>query len=89
MRPRRAILTNLHTDLDYETLRRRLPRHVVPAYDGMRIEAILISGQINANANVARDRVVFRLDQGDGCGAGGLEPCSAAERCRALTPIDV
>ena len=23
--PRRAILTNLHTDLDYETLRRRLP----------------------------------------------------------------
>jgi phosphoribosyl 1,2-cyclic phosphate phosphodiesterase len=38
MRPRRAILTNLHTDLDYETLRARLPEHVVPAYDGMRIE---------------------------------------------------
>ena len=38
MRPRRAILTNLHTDLDYETLRRRLPAGVVPAYDGMRIE---------------------------------------------------
>ena len=38
MRPRRAVLTNLHTDLDYETLRRRLPAHVVPAYDGMRVE---------------------------------------------------
>jgi phosphoribosyl 1,2-cyclic phosphate phosphodiesterase len=38
MRPRRAILTNLHTDLDYETLRQRLPAHVIPAYDGMRVE---------------------------------------------------
>ena len=38
MRPRRAILTNLHTDLDYETLRARLPAGVVPAYDGMRVE---------------------------------------------------
>ena len=25
MKPRRAVLTNLHTDLDYETLRRELP----------------------------------------------------------------
>ncbi len=38
-RPKRAVLTNLHTDLDYATLTRRLPPHVVPAYDGMRIEA--------------------------------------------------
>ncbi len=38
MRPRRAILTNLHTDLDYETLRARLPAHVTPAHDGMRVE---------------------------------------------------
>jgi phosphoribosyl 1,2-cyclic phosphate phosphodiesterase len=38
MRPRRAIITNLHTDLDYEQLRRRLPAHVTPAYDGMRID---------------------------------------------------
>jgi len=38
LRPRRAVLTNLHTDLDYETLRKRLPAGVVPAYDGMRIE---------------------------------------------------
>jgi phosphoribosyl 1,2-cyclic phosphate phosphodiesterase len=38
MRPRRAILTNLHTDLDYETLRAKLPPNVTPAYDGMRVE---------------------------------------------------
>ena len=38
LRPRRAVLTNLHTDLDYETLRRRLPDGVEPAYDGMRLE---------------------------------------------------
>src|SRR5271156_4306453 len=38
LKPRRAILTNLHTDLDYETLRARLPAHVTPAYDGMRVE---------------------------------------------------
>jgi phosphoribosyl 1,2-cyclic phosphate phosphodiesterase len=38
MRPRRAILTNLHVDLDYGTLLGRLPAHVTPAYDGMRVE---------------------------------------------------
>jgi phosphoribosyl 1,2-cyclic phosphate phosphodiesterase len=36
--PRRAILTNLHTDLDYEELRARLPPHVEPAYDGLQVE---------------------------------------------------
>jgi len=35
LRPRRAILTNMHTDLDYEVLRGKLPVHVVPAFDGM------------------------------------------------------
>jgi phosphoribosyl 1,2-cyclic phosphate phosphodiesterase len=34
-KPRRAILTNLHMDLDYEALKRQLPFHVEPAYDGM------------------------------------------------------
>lgn len=38
MRPKRAVLTNLHTDLDYDTLKAQLPPHVTPAYDGMRIE---------------------------------------------------
>ena len=37
VKPRRAILTNLHSDLDYEVLRRQLPPHVEPAYDGLRI----------------------------------------------------
>jgi phosphoribosyl 1,2-cyclic phosphate phosphodiesterase len=36
--PRRAILTNLHSDLDYEMLRARLPGHVEPAFDGLAIE---------------------------------------------------
>ena len=35
VRPRRAVLTNLHTDLDYATLVERLPAGVEPAYDGM------------------------------------------------------
>ncbi|WP_232631001.1 MBL fold metallo-hydrolase [Methylobacterium sp. Leaf118] len=39
--PRRAILTNLHTDLDYASLARRLPPGVVPAYDGMAVQAAL------------------------------------------------
>ncbi|MCE6959416.1 MBL fold metallo-hydrolase [Cereibacter sphaeroides] len=34
-RPERAILTNMHIDLDYETLAAELPAHVVPAYDGL------------------------------------------------------
>lgn len=38
MRPRRAILTNMHTDLDYAKLRTSLPRNVEPAFDGMKIE---------------------------------------------------
>ena len=35
--PRRAVLTNMHTDLDYETLVKTLPANVVPAYDGMQL----------------------------------------------------
>jgi phosphoribosyl 1,2-cyclic phosphate phosphodiesterase len=37
-KPRRAILTHLHVDMDYETLRGALPDNVEPAYDGMVIE---------------------------------------------------
>jgi phosphoribosyl 1,2-cyclic phosphate phosphodiesterase len=36
-KPKRAVLTNLHTDLDYETLRRNLPENVEPAFDFMRL----------------------------------------------------
>jgi phosphoribosyl 1,2-cyclic phosphate phosphodiesterase len=38
LKPKRAILTNLHTDLDYDELRSRLPANVEPAYDGLTIE---------------------------------------------------
>ena len=41
LRPRRAILTNMHIDLDYAALKRRLPPSVEPAYDGMRFEVDL------------------------------------------------
>lgn len=37
-RPARAVLTNLHSDLDYDVLAKDLPVGVVPAYDGMRLE---------------------------------------------------
>jgi len=38
LKPNRAILTNLHADLDYEKLRQELPAHVEPAYDGISVE---------------------------------------------------
>ena len=37
LKPKRAILTNLHVDLDYQTLLRELPAGVEPAFDGMEI----------------------------------------------------
>jgi phosphoribosyl 1,2-cyclic phosphate phosphodiesterase len=33
--PRRAVLTNMHIDLDYDTLESETPAHITPAYDGM------------------------------------------------------
>jgi phosphoribosyl 1,2-cyclic phosphate phosphodiesterase len=36
-KPRRAVITNMHADLDYEVLRLSLPAGVIPAYDGMRL----------------------------------------------------
>ena len=35
--PKRAILTNLHTDIDYDKIKKFLPNNVVPAYDGLTI----------------------------------------------------
>ena len=39
LKPKRAVLTNMHTDLDYDALREALPPHVEPAYDGMQLSA--------------------------------------------------
>jgi len=36
--PRRAVLTNMHIDLDYATLAAALPPGVIPAHDGLAIE---------------------------------------------------
>jgi len=37
VKPKRAILTHLHVDLDYAKLKRELPANVEPAFDGMEI----------------------------------------------------
>lgn len=37
LQPKRAVLTNLHVDLDFERLSRELPANVEPAFDGMRL----------------------------------------------------
>jgi phosphoribosyl 1,2-cyclic phosphate phosphodiesterase len=37
LRPRKAVITNMHVDLDYATLQAELPPGVVPAHDGLEI----------------------------------------------------
>ena len=38
IKPKQAIITNLHVDLDYDTLSQELPPHIRPAFDGMVVE---------------------------------------------------
>ena len=38
VKTKRAILTNMHTDMDYAALSAKLPPHVVPAFDLMSFE---------------------------------------------------
>lgn len=40
LKPKRAVLTNLHVDLDYATLKRDLPAGVEPGYDGWSYQAV-------------------------------------------------
>lgn len=35
LRPKKTILTNLHVELDYSILRKRLPSNIIPAFDGI------------------------------------------------------
>ena len=35
VKPKRAVLTNMHVDMDFDILTRELPPNVEPAYDGM------------------------------------------------------
>jgi phosphoribosyl 1,2-cyclic phosphate phosphodiesterase len=37
LKPRRAVITNMHIDLDFDTLRRELPEAVEPAFDGLQL----------------------------------------------------
>ena len=41
VKPRRAILTNMHIDIDFDDIAGRLPPGVEPAYDGLRFEHVL------------------------------------------------
>jgi len=36
-KPKRAVLTNMHIDLDYQSVLEETPEHVTPAYDGMQL----------------------------------------------------
>ena len=35
IKPKKAILTNLHIELDYFKLKKKLPKNIIPAYDGL------------------------------------------------------
>ncbi len=35
IKPKRAVLTNMHVDIDYDSLRKELPQGIEPAFDGM------------------------------------------------------
>ena len=37
LRPKKTVLTNLHQDLDYNFLLKKLPKNILPAYDGLSI----------------------------------------------------
>jgi phosphoribosyl 1,2-cyclic phosphate phosphodiesterase len=37
LKPKRAVITNMHQDLDFDTLVRELPASVEPAYDGLEL----------------------------------------------------
>ena len=38
LKPKKAILTNLHSDLDYDYLKKYLPKNILPAYDGLTLK---------------------------------------------------
>ena len=35
VKPKKSILTNLHTDMDYFKLKKKLPKDIIPAFDGL------------------------------------------------------
>ena len=41
LQPKRAVLTHMHTPLDYDVVQAQTPDHVQPAHDGMQFEVLL------------------------------------------------
>ena len=37
LKPKKTILTNLHTDLDYNQMLKILPNNIIPGYDGLSV----------------------------------------------------
>ena len=37
IKPKKTILTNMHSDLDYNSLKKILPKNIIPGFDGMTI----------------------------------------------------
>ena len=37
VKPEKAILTNLHVDMDYFDLKKKLPKNIIPAFDGLNV----------------------------------------------------
>ena len=37
LKPKKTILTNMHSELDYSTLKKNLPKNISPGYDGMTV----------------------------------------------------
>ena len=35
--PKKTILTNMHSDLDYDQLKKNLPKNIIPGYDGISV----------------------------------------------------
>ncbi|MBL0849168.1 MAG: MBL fold metallo-hydrolase [Candidatus Liberibacter ctenarytainae] len=42
LKPKHAILTHMNTDLDYNTVLKTVPSHVVPAFDGMQFQSPVV-----------------------------------------------
>lgn len=51
MKPKRAVLTNLHSDLDYGRLRSELPPEIEPAFDGMSLAVDLTTSSADILQN--------------------------------------
>ncbi len=38
LKPKKTILTNMHSDFDYAALKKNLPKNIIPGYDGLSIK---------------------------------------------------